>query len=319
MARSPNPIRGIRAIRGFLSVVFALGAACGSVLASAADENVLLTIDSVVLRPKIEAEVPARQTGVLATINVTEGDRVEKDQELVALDDRVARLAAQHAELELSQARAKADNNLNILYAAKALDVARAELKRSVESNEKFPNSISGSQLDVERLTIEKLELERQQAERELELARFDAQIKENALEAAMLDLELHHVRAPFAGVVTVVRGRAGEWVEPGTAVLRIVAVDQLRIEGFAPADKLDILRPGAPLLFELGSEVGDEGGVENAEVGAPETYAAHLAFVNPEVDPVNRQVRIWAELNKPAPALRPGAQGRLIFLRTMK
>jgi multidrug efflux pump subunit AcrA (membrane-fusion protein) len=311
--------RAFRVFRGCLSLAITLATAFGAVAAIAADENALLTIDSVVLRPKIEAEVPARQTGVLAVMNVTEGDRVEKDQELVALDDRVARLAAEHAELERSQARAKAENNLNILYAAKALDVARAELKRSEESNAKFPNSISNSQLDVERLTIEKLELEKQQAERELELARFDAQIKENALEAAMLDLELHHVRAPFAGVVTVVRGRAGEWVEPGTAVLRIVAVDELRIEGFAPADKLDILRPGAPLLFELGSEVGDEGSIENAEAGAPETYAAHLAFVNPEVDPVNRQVRIWAELNKPAPALRPGVQGRLIFLRTMK
>jgi multidrug efflux pump subunit AcrA (membrane-fusion protein) len=285
----------------------ALAACCG---ATRADENALLAIDSVVLRPKIEAEVPARQTGVLAVMNVTEGDRVEKGQELVALDDRVARLAAQYAELESSQARAKAENDLNILYAAKALEVARAELKRSEESNAKFPNSISNSQLDVERLTIEKLELERQQAERELELARFDHQIKENALEAAMLELELHHVRAPFAGVVTVVRGRAGEWVEPGTPVLRLVAVDQLRIEGFAPADQLDQLVVGTPVTFE--PALGD--GPRVAIMGPPNAFAGKLAFVSPEVDPVNRQVRIWAELNAPAATLRPGMQGRLLF-----
>jgi multidrug efflux pump subunit AcrA (membrane-fusion protein) len=294
-------------------IVLVVGTLASGSAATRADENVLLTIDSVVLRPKIEAEVPSRQTGVLAAIAVTEGDRVEKDQELVSLDDRVARLAAQHAELERSQARAKADNNLNILYAAKALDVARAELKRSVESNEKFPNSISGSQLDVERLTIEKLELERQQAERELELARFDSQIKENALEAAMLDLELHHVRAPFAGVVTVVRGRAGEWVEPGTPVLRLVSADALRAEGFAPADALDALQVGARVQFVIAAND------EAVETVATEIkpYQGWLAFVSPEVDPVNRQVRIWAELDNSNHQLRAGQQGRLELLRS--
>jgi multidrug efflux pump subunit AcrA (membrane-fusion protein) len=313
MASHLQPIRFIRAIRGSFLQALALGIAASFSNFAVAEENALLTIDSVVLRPKIEAEVPARQTGVLATINVTEGDRVEKNQELVSLDDRVARLAAQHAELERSQARAKADNNLNILYAAKALDVARAELKRSVESNEKFPNSISGSQLDVERLTIEKLELERQQAERELELARFDSQIKENALEAAMLDLELHRVRAPFAGVVTVVRGRAGEWVEPGTPVLRIVSADALRAEGFAPADALDALQVGARVKFVIAASD------ESTDVAAADvkTYQGRLAFVSPEIDPVNRQVRIWAELDNSNHELRAGQQGRLELHRS--
>jgi multidrug efflux pump subunit AcrA (membrane-fusion protein) len=306
MISQPQSILVTRAMRGFLFGAVALGVALSSPAFAVAAENALLTIDSAVLRPKIEAEVPARQTGVMATIAVTEGDRVEKDQVLVVLDDRVASLAAQQAKLEWAQARAKADNNLNILYAAKALEVARAELKRSEESNEKFPNSISNSQLDVERLTIEKLELEQQQAERELELARFDAQIKENAVEVATLDLELHHVRAPFAGVVTVVRGRAGEWVEPGTSVLRLVAIDELRIEGFAPADKLDILRPNVPVRFEVDAE---------HETADQVWYPARLAFISSEVDPVNRQVRIWAEFEEPAPVLRPGQQGRLVFV----
>jgi multidrug efflux pump subunit AcrA (membrane-fusion protein) len=313
MASCLKPIRRIRAIRGSFFHVLALGIAGSFPAFAVADENALLTIDSVVLRPKIEAEVPARQTGVLAVMNITEGDRVEKNQELVALDDRVARLAAQHAELERSQARAKAENNLNILYAAKAIEVARAELKRSEESNAKFPNSISNSQLDVERLTIEKLELEKQQAERELELARFDYQIKENALEAAMLDLELHHVRAPFAGVVTLIRGRVGEWVEPGTPVLRIVAADVLRAEGFAPADALDVLRVGVPVQFVI--TAGDEGAQAAATEVKP--YRGRLAFVSPEVDPVSRQVRIWAELDNPNHDLRAGQQGRLELLRS--
>ena len=45
---------------------------------------------------------------------------------------------------------------------------------------------------------------------------------------------------------MTLVRGRAGEWVEPGTPVLRLVAIDRLRAEGFASADAVDASMLGA-------------------------------------------------------------------------
>ena len=134
---------------------------------------------------------------------------------------------------------------MRIEYAAKALEVARAELRRSEESIEKFAKSISQSQLDVERLTVEKLQLELRQAERERELARFDLRLKEIALEAARLQRDLHDVRAPFAGVVTLVRARAGEWVQPG---------DRIVSEGVVK------LRPGMTLtLLDAGG--GSDGG----------------------------------------------------------
>ena len=196
-----------------------------------------ITIDSVVLRPSIEAEVPARHVGVLARLAVDEGAAVVAGDVLATLDDRAAILAVRQAEIERAQANAAANNRLTIQYADKALEVARAEFRRSQESNDKFPNSISNSQLDVERLSIEKLELEREQAVHELELAGFDLQLKDNALSAAQLELELHAVRAPFSGVVSLVRAHVGEWMEPGTPVLRVVAVDVLRAEGFAHAD----------------------------------------------------------------------------------
>jgi macrolide-specific efflux system membrane fusion protein len=266
-----------------------------------ADSGVSLTIDSVVLRPVVEAEVPARQTGVLARIPVAEGAAVQKGGILASLDDRAAALAVHKADLERAQALVNVNNRLSIEYAAKALEVARAELERSRESNRKFPNSISQSQLDVERLTVEKLDLERRQAEHELELARFDLQLKENALEAARLDLEVHAVRAPFSGVVALVRARAGEWVEPGAPVLRLVGIDRLRAEGFAPAEAAAAGLVGAVVRFAL--EDDDEAILEG-----------RLGFVSPEIDPVTRQVRVWAEIDNADGRLRPGQQGRLLI-----
>ena len=264
-----------------------------------------LVLESVVLRPMVEAEVPARYTGVLATITVEEGAAVKAGATLAALDDRAAKLAVAKADLEREQVFAKASNELRIQYADKALEVARAEMKRSSESNEQFARSISQSQLDVERLTVEKLELERKQAEHDIALEKFELRLKENALEAAKLELELHAVKAPFAGVVALVRGRPGEWVEPGAPVLRLVAIDRLRAEGFAPAAAASGKLLGAKVQFLVTNQPGTE--------PAPAPVDGVLRFVSPEIDPVSRQVRVWAEVENKNLRLRPGQQGQLI------
>jgi multidrug efflux pump subunit AcrA (membrane-fusion protein) len=101
--------------------------------------------------------------------------------------------------------------------------------------------------------------------------------------------------------------------VEPGTPVLRIVAADALRAEGFAPADALDVLQVGAKVQFVIAAS--DEAGAV-AEAAVTQ-YQGQLAFVSPEVDPVSRQVRIWAELDNANHELRAGQQGRLVLLRS--
>lgn len=261
-----------------------------------------VAIESIVLRPLAEAEVPARQTGVVARILVDEGDRVEAGAVLVQLDDKSAALAVQRAQHERDRARVTAENNLQIEYAAKALEVAEAELARSEESIAKFPKSISRSQLDVERLTVEKLQLERRQAEQDQQLARFDLQVKETELAVAQRELELHAVRAPLAGVVTLVRARAGEWVEPGAPVMRLIAVDRLRAEGFADVADVAEVAAGHSVKFALGE--------------AGQIHAGTLRFVSPEIDPITKQVRIWAEIDNSQLQLRPGQQGQLQYDR---
>jgi macrolide-specific efflux system membrane fusion protein len=277
-----------------------------TLVATPGDAAEPLVLESVVLRPMVEAEAPARQTGVLAAIAVDEGASVKAGDVLASLDDRAAKLAVDKAKLEREQALAKASNELRLQYADKALEVARAEMKRSSESNEKFARSISQSQLDVERLTIQKLERERRQAEHDLALDKFELRLKENSLEGAQLDLELHSVRAPFAGVVALVHGRLGEWVQPGTPVLRLVAIDRLRAEGFASASSVSDQLIGGKVRFTLSAEDGSSGAAPPVE--------GVLRFISPEIDPVAHQVRVWAEIDNRELRLRPGQQGQLLI-----
>ncbi len=150
-------------------------------LAGSAEENSEVSIVSVVLRPLQAAEVPAQQTGLLKKISVEEGQHVEENEILATLDPLEAYLAVVRARLERAQAEKKANNQISIQYAVKALEVAEAELRRSRESIEKFAKSISQSQLDVERLTVEKLMLEKQQAEHEY--ANPENQIEQEVVE----------------------------------------------------------------------------------------------------------------------------------------
>ena len=259
-----------------------------------------LEVESVVLRPLQVAEVPAQHTGLLLKIIVTEGQRVEKDQPLAALDPREAKLAISKAKLQHAQADAEAKNQIQVQYAEKALEVARAELVRSQESIRTFPKSISQSQLDVERLTVEKLVLERQQAKHDLSMKRYEVQLRQNELDATRLRWEQHQIRAPFAGTIVVVRGRKGEWVELGESVLQLMAVDHLRAEGFVAVQLATSALVGKKVNFH--SEV------VNKDVSATGT----VRFVSPEMDPVTRQVRIWAEIANPGNSLQPGEQGVL-------
>ncbi|MCA9260415.1 MAG: HlyD family efflux transporter periplasmic adaptor subunit [Planctomycetales bacterium] len=263
-----------------------------------AEEPGQLRVDAV-LAPLVEAETPARAIGVLETVDVEEGQTVEQGAVLAHLDDRVAQHALRKAELERDQAQAAANNRLRVAYAEKALEVATAELKRSQESIEKFAKSVSQSQLDVERLTIEKIEVERRQALYELELAQFDLKLKQNAVDEARLQCELHQVRAPVTGVVALVRARPGEWVQPGDQVCRIVGVATLRAEGFVLAADAARIRVGDEAVFE-------------STVGSTAVARGVWRYVSPEADPVTGQLRVWAELDNQAATLRPGDHGVL-------
>lgn len=267
----------------------------GAVVRAAESQSIV--IESVVLSPLHATEVPAQQLNMLRTFAVEEGATVEANAILARLDDRQARIDVEQARVEVAQAEAKAGNHIKVEYAVKSLAVAEAELKRSQESIAQFAKSISQSQIDVERLTVEKLSLEKKQAEHELELDRFALELKKQQLAEAELKLEQHTVRAPFAGTVVLIRGRVGEWVEAGTAVLRLVAVDTLRAEGFLAAEHATNDLVDSEVLF-------------SAENGT--TATGKLKFVSPEMDAVTRQVRVWAELKNPKGELRSGQHGTL-------
>jgi macrolide-specific efflux system membrane fusion protein len=254
-----------------------------------------VVVESVVLRLLEEAEVPAQEPGVLMDVPVREGQRVKKGELLAQIDDEVARLAAEAAQSQYGIARAKATNDVRLRFTKKALEVSKAELKRSTDSIERFAKSVSQSQLDVEKLTVERNQLELEQADHEHQVASLEMKAKENELTAARTQVARRQIVAPFDGVIVQIYVRRGEWVEPGQKALRIVNVDRLKAEGFIAAALAATDLAGESVTLE----------VEGA--GPQQPVGGTIVFVSPEMDPITGQVRLWAEIDNRDGGLRPG------------
>ena len=78
-----------------------------------------------------QLDVPASEAGVLAEVRVVEGQLVQPDAALALIDDTEARALAEHAKMEVEIADSNAKNTVNVRFAKKTVEVARAELQRS--------------------------------------------------------------------------------------------------------------------------------------------------------------------------------------------
>lgn len=267
--------------------------------------SVELRLPNVVLTLIDQVDVPAREAGMLLTTTVKEGETVEEGKLLGRIDDAEAQVLRARAATDVQQARELAENDIKVRFAKKSAEVARAELQRAVESVEKFAKSVSQTELDRLKLVADKTELEIEQAQQDLLQARMTLALKQHDLDRAELQVQRRQIAAPITGMVVQWKKHQGEWVEPGTPVLRIVRLNKLRAEGFAPATQLTLADVGRSVTLTV--EVA----------GKPTVFPGVLAFVSPEIDPVNGQVRFWAEIDNPRLELRPGQNGVLVIRST--
>jgi len=258
-------------------------------------------VQSVLIRLIDEAEVPAREAGVLAALSAAEGQLVAEGAELAQLDDRQAQLVHRKAQAELEVVRKEAASDVAIRTATEAATVAAAELRRAQEAKNRLPESVSQSELDRLGLEAQRTALEVEQARRNQEVARLKESVKQRELEIAAEHVQRHRLTAPLAGMVVKLYRHRGEWVEPGDQVVRIVRLDRLRAEGFVAAASLRGPLAGRPATVTVDLP------------GRPQaSFPGSVAFVDPEIDPVNGQFRVWVEIENPALQLQPGMRAEM-------
>lgn len=197
---------------------------------SVAEAGMAPVIDEVPLSGTVTAPRSAGLSiavgGLVETVHVEAGDRVEAGTLLVSIDPELAR-----HELARRQA------------ASQQAQVEKAEAERRLDEAEALIN----------RRSIAESEVENRRAAVDAANARLAQRQAEQALQRAQLDR--HQVKAPFAGAINRKLTNAGEWVEPGRVLVELVNLENLRIDFAAPQDVFARLTLETPIQLQLAGQ----------------------------------------------------------------
>jgi len=271
-------------------------------LSQAADgKEGVLHAESVLIRIIDEIEVPARVSGILTEVKVKEGQAIAEGDLLAKVDDLEARLLAKYAKLEIDIATEAAKNDVAVLIAKSELIHASSKHERLQNAISKRPRSVLKSELEEAAHNMGQARLEVERAQRELKQAGMTKTLKESEYKLSMRKVDIAKIVAPLRGLVMEVLKQRGEWVEPGDTVVKIVRIDRLRAEGLIRAVDVHFPLIDAKVTVSILSDK-DKG----------RQFTGKVVFVNPEVNPVNGLMRIWAEVENPQGELKPGLRGTM-------
>lgn len=220
------------------------------------------------VRPYQMANLAASASGEVRKVTVREGDRVKKGQLLVDIDGRLARARLEAISATTRQAdeeQAQALRDLERYRRAGPQVVARAEIERAASQAE----TLAARQAGV------------------------GAQLDE-----ARSQLRLHRVVAPFEGVIAARTIDPGDWVDPGTSMLRLVDNRQVDILVNVAPELARQLRSGMKARLERGAQQGE----------------ARIVALVPALETSTRTIKVRLEPETLSEWLLPGTTLDVVF-----
>lgn len=192
--------------------------------------------------------VAPQDGGVIASVNVKEGQHVEAGAVVATLDGAragyqrdAAKAAAESARANVSDEGALAEA---VRQAAAGRELAAKNLARTADLVKR--GNAAKAQLDADRAALMSADaaLAAAKAERDAALRQLGSAEAELGLaERRLADLTLS---APAAGTIERIYRRPGEVAAAGAPVLALLTGENMRVRFFAPEDRLAAMKPGA-------------------------------------------------------------------------
>lgn len=222
---------------------------------------------------------------LIDTTKVEEGMLVQQGQVVASIDPEQAHLNLTLKQAEEEQARLEAESDVNILASEKAFDFEYAEAKSAEDLHKKQAMSYWDMRREVLEAERAKLSIEKAKNDKLVAESVFAAKTAERTL--AEYEVRRREIKAPFDGVIAMRYGKIGEWVQAGTPIVRVVRIDQLKVEG-------DIDGLISPDKIVVGTAVSIR-----VKVAADrfETFKSKLDFVSPILEGDNTY-RVWARID---------------------
>ena len=232
-----------------------------------------------------EAQVAAREAGVIEELAARKGMEVAADANLAILDSDQPRMEKEKAQAELEQAKAKAASDVDERFAVASEGAARKASEKAEESNRKVPGSVTDVERDRLRLEWQKTVLQIEQSQLERKLAGLAAQAKQVEVDAADHAISRRRIASPITGMVLDVFKHKGEWMQPGDVLAHVIRTDVVQVEGYVDKPRERGIAVGASVTVLL---AGNDGRAEE--------FPGRITYVRPKEE--SGEYRVYAEVN---------------------
>jgi multidrug resistance efflux pump len=200
---------------------------------------------------RVAATVSSKLMGTVLAVAVREGDRVEKDDLLVTLDDRQVAAQLAQARAALEEAHKGETGALSARTAAAAgarealLDYRRSQALLAGEA-------ITQADFEAAEARQRQAQAALKQAESAVKAAQSRVQQARAAVEAARVGLQDARVTAPFDGRVTAKLVDAGDLAAPGKPLLTMERVGGYRVDLKVPETYAQMVEVGQPVAVRV-------------------------------------------------------------------
>ena len=114
----------------------------------------------------------------------------------------------------------------------------------------------------------------------------------EVAAQQALIDQKT--VRAPFAGRLGIRQVDKGQYLNPGTAIVSLQAIDPMFVDFLLPQQALGEIAVGQPVKVAV-------------DAFSDQTFSGKIVAINARVDTATRNIQVRASLSNPGRKLLPG------------
>ncbi len=227
--------------------------------------------------------VSGQADGLISQLLADEGRAVKKGDTLLIIDNRVAMAELEVAKTELEAAKKQAEQTAEVEYAETASKVSDAEYEDAYALYQKG----SGTYSEARRKKLEKdrarLGIDVAKVKHEQDI--LAAKVSEEKVKAAGVKLSLYEVVAPYDGVIVQRLHDSGEWIRSGEPILRMVHLNELKVEAYVPIDGISVAAlQGAPMKVAVRLSEKDVA-----------SYETQVEFVSAEIE--SRSVRVSARI----------------------
>lgn len=216
-----------------------------------------------------------RVTEVLAKI----GDRVQKDQPLVRIDNIEAGelfSEAESAKAELQKLKVQATNQ-----------------NKQFERTRRLVEIGAAAQKDLELAQAEKEQLAQSIRAQEGVIAGISSKLRRSGMEdSSERDSTTVTLRAPFYGVITKTHAANGELVESGAELFSVADLSQVWVQAEVYEKDLGRIRMGQPAFVTV-------------DTYPDEKFTAKVSYISDVLDPQTRTAKVRCEMSNPGLRLK--------------